>query len=410
MGVFKTIGGVALHLLAIISVFIIIAYAMFIIFVDPETIGVNNVGDQLALDIVKSDDLTEEEKNEFEERWFMEANYYSNAKGNGLELRELKYNYFMSPKLLQSDYRASGMQTANKSKESYPAEYDYLLAHNSFYYYDTVDGISYSGYSGGQNKSVQTILNRDAELIIKIDNRPFVIQLTGKYETGWWIFKSSTEYTYHDVFDSVFKAIKTNSAGYGDYYITLDLSYYFSIYELNEKGQVLKDDVTDIIKNYAVLKFHYDENGAVYSNQSMFGKIENNSKYDKESVNYWSSNMVYTLTEKDFHYRYVEEHGGYYLSIPNNLKVLFAELSKHELNVELNLNSLYLQEKDIPVIGIDFNGLSGLNIDTLTITGKPTTFKILDGAFSGSTLKTLRHSKDIEFSGDFGIDYLEVIV
>ena len=61
MGIFKTLGSFALQLLALISVFIIISYAIFIIFVDPETIGVNNVGDQLALDIVKSEDLTEEE-------------------------------------------------------------------------------------------------------------------------------------------------------------------------------------------------------------------------------------------------------------------------------------------------------------------------------------------------------------
>ena len=63
-------------------------------FVKDTTIGVNNVNDQLALDVKKADELTEEEKDEFEERWFMEASYYSNAKNNGVQLQELKYNYF----------------------------------------------------------------------------------------------------------------------------------------------------------------------------------------------------------------------------------------------------------------------------------------------------------------------------
>ncbi len=395
MRIFKIIASVSLQVLALLSVLVSLVYVYFLIFVDTTSIGVNNIGDQLGIDVKAEKDLTEEEKNELDERWFMEANYYSNSKNNGIGLMELKYNYFMSPKLLQSDYRASGMQVTSNA---------------DIYYYDTVNGISYSGYSGTQTKSVATILNRDAELIIKIDNRPFTIQLTGEYKSGWWIFKKTTEYTYTDVFLSVMDAIESNSAGYGDYYITLDLSYFFSIKEMDENGNFKKDDVTDIIKNYAVLKFHYDENGAIYSNQSMFGKIENSSKYDKATVSFWAGKTVYTLTEKDFHYRYADGQGGYYMSMPNELKLYFSDMSKFELNFDINLNSPYFKEKNINVLGFDFNAFRGFDIDTLTITGNCSSFKVLDGAFTNTKLNTLKRSSSINFDGDFGIEFEEVIL
>lgn len=60
------------------------------------------------------------------------------------------------------------------------------------------------------------------------------------------------------------------NALYGDYYITVDLSEYFTIRAFDtESGKFKEDDVTDIIKNYSVLKFHYDENGARNSSQSL---------------------------------------------------------------------------------------------------------------------------------------------
>lgn len=411
MRIFKLIASISLQVLALLSVLISLVYVYFLIFADTTSIGVNNISDQLAVDVKAEKDLTEEEKNLFEERWFMEVNYYSNSKNNGIKLQELKFNYFMSPKLLQSDYRASGMQYVGdfETYRSTDTNYEKRVVPD-FYYYDTVDGISYSGYSGVQTQSVATLLNRETELIIKIDNRPFTIQLTGSYDKGWWIFKNTTYYDYGDLFQNVMDAIESNSAGYGDYYITLDLSYFFSIKEMDKNGNFKTDDVTDIIKNYAVLKFHYDENGAIYSHQSMFGKIENNSKYDKSTISFWAGKMVYTLTEKDFHYRYDDKQSGYYLSMPNELKLYFSEKSNFELNVDINLDSSYLIENHINVLGFDFNAFRGFDIDTLTIKGISSEFKVLDAAFSNAKLNTLKHSAGLIFDGEFGIDFNEVII
>ena len=110
MKVLKTIGNCCLVFLTVIAVCVIIAFVYYHYFVKDTTIGVNNINDQLAVDIKKDEDLTPEERNEFEERWFMEASYYSNAKNNGVQLQELKYNYFTGYNLTSDQYRSTGMQ------------------------------------------------------------------------------------------------------------------------------------------------------------------------------------------------------------------------------------------------------------------------------------------------------------
>lgn len=400
MKVLKTIGSVSLYVLAILSAIIIIVYGFYSYFVDSTTIGTNNIGDQIGLDVKAEADLTDSEKNELEERWFMEANLYSNEKDNGLFLYELNFNYFTSYKLLEADYRASGIQLA----------YDKTLEGNfvtnlvsSFYCYDTVDHISYSGYYG-HGDGVSTVLTPDTQLIIKIDNRPFTIQLTGTYEKHVFLWKYKTvSYSYLDVFYSVLQAIQSNSAGPGDYYITLNLSDFFTIREMDENGQFKADNVTDIIQNYAVLKFHYDTNGANYSNQSLFKTIACNSKYDKTEVSYWSGKMVYTLTSEDLQYRYDDKQFGYYISIPNDLKLLFSDTENYELNIDLNLNGK-------KVLGFDYSGFTDLDIETITITGSNCTLKVCDGAFTRTNLKTLKHSSGITFMGDFGIEFKEILI
>ncbi len=423
MKVVKTIGDVALVFLAIVSCIIVVAYIFYNIFNDKTTIGTNNISDQLALDITPADELTEEERSEYEERWFMEANYYSNDKNNGIELKELNFNYFTSHRLLKSDYRATGMQ--------YVGEYSPMIMHNAddeyvnpdFYYYETTNGISFQGYNGNNiNSAVGTLLNRQAKLTIKIDNKPYAIQLDGTYEyetrrPKWWSFGIPVKetvtvyYNYANLFSAVMQAVDTNSAGYGDYYITLDLSQYFSIYEYAEDGTYTGDNVTDIIKNYSVLKFHYDENGAIRSNQSIFGKIECNSKYDYEGVNFWDGRMVYILTEKDLKLRYSESYGGYLSSISNETKVIFDEMPAVKLLVEIDLSSSYLTNNSYNIVGLDHNAFTGFNIDTLTIKSDVNCeFNIMSDSFSGATLKTLKRTENITLAGELGIDYSEVIL
>ena len=221
------------------------------------------------------------------------------------------------------------------------------------------------------------------------------------------------------------QAVRTNSAGYGDYYITVDLSSLFSIKEYDLETKKFKEDnVTDIIKNYAVLKFHYDENGARNSSQSMFGIIDNNSKYDIEEdivdTTYWQERMTYNLSEMSkfngkeiFDYRYSKVYDGYFVSLNMDTKQLFLDMPRAKVNITFNLNSDYLLDKDINIVGLDYNAFKDFEIDTLTFIGNTEQIFILDNALYNSKLQTLKYTNGIGFviaTDAINSDYEEVLL
>ena len=424
MKTLKIIGNCSFVFLAVIGLLVSIAFGYYHFFVHDVTVGTNYVDNQIALDIVKSDDLTEEQKNEFEDRYFLEANFYSNAKNNGIALQELRLNYFTDYSLLSTAYRSTGMQYLGDLKQE-----DLTLVETTkeeadqnepkgFSYYDTTNGISWDG-----NK-IRTQLNRESCFTIKIDNRPFQIQLDKTFEwttykRQWytlWIWNKPTKhvimYNYLNVFADCMQAIRSNSAGFGDYYITVDLSEYFTIRELDEHGKYKQDDVTDIIKNYSVLKFHYDENGARNSTQSLFKCIDCNPSYDVEDKNidttYWQERMVYNLTDKDFVYRYSEVYDGYFISLSVDMKTRFANMPRAKVNV--NISTTFNDKK---IVGIDYNGFENFEIDTLTITGENQTFYVLDKGLYNTKIQTLKRSSGItlDFAQNaINNEYAEVIL
>ena len=174
---------------------------------------------------------------------------------------------------------------------------------------------------------------------------------------------------------------------------------------------------TDVIKNYSVLKFHYDENGAKNSAQSLFGGIQCNPNYGNEKsdidTSYWQERMLYNLSEKDFIYRYSDIYKGYFASLDMDTKKLFASMPRTKVNISLYLQSEYLNDRKINVVGIDYNGLENFEIDTLSITGNNQTFSLLEKSLYNTKLQTLKHSNGIKF--DFGTnsinnEYVEVVL
>ena len=463
----KVIGNCCLAFLAIIGAMIALLFCYYHYFIKDTTMGINYIDNQVGLDIteiVNSGELTEEEIDELNDRYFLEVNYYSNDKNNGIMLQELKINYFTDFNLLSSGYRSSGMQYIGDyqglpldtwdgnselkfqvfgdknryygtSEESVKIANDYV--DKSFNYYDFTNGINWNGITNN-NGSIATELKRTTEFIIKIDDRAFSIKLDKYFDKdigdvrnifgiGWKVGEKYNRYyyTFGSLFQSCMQAVRTNSAGYGDYYITVDLSSLFSIKEYDLETKKFKEDnVTDIIKNYAVLKFHYDENGARNSSQSMFGIIDNNSKYDIEEdivdTTYWQERMTYNLSEMSkfngkeiFDYRYSKVYDGYFVSLNMDTKQLFLDMPRAKVNITFNLNSDYLLDKDINIVGLDYNAFKDFEIDTLTFIGNTEQIFILDNALYNSKLQTLKYTNGIGFviaTDAINSDYEEVLL
>ena len=116
--------------------------------------------------------------------------------------------------------------------------------------------------------------------------------------------------------------------------------------------------------------------------------------------------MTYTLTETSklngadiFSYRYSEVYGGYFLSLSMDGKKLFAEMPRAKVNITLDLQSEYLTERELKIVGFDYNAFEGLELDTLTIRGETQTFYLLENSLFGTSLKTIKRSAGLTLDG-----------
>lgn len=90
-----------------------------------------------------------------------------NHRKNGVQLQEINYNYFTGDNLTKNEYRSSGMQFLGDFK-TYTAHMDTHNIQNivldEFYYYNTTNDISWSGFKG-QHGSIGKKINRNQQLI-----------------------------------------------------------------------------------------------------------------------------------------------------------------------------------------------------------------------------------------------------
>jgi len=425
----KKIGLISYVLLGFLGAIISIAYFCYDYFVKDTTLGVNYIDNQVGLDIIKASDLSEDEIARLEDRYFLQANFYSNSKNNGTVLQELCLNYFSDYTLESSAYRSTGMQilrdleqediTYSTTTKSEANEHQ----DGAFSYYDTTNGVSWSG-----NK-LTTPLNRNNSFIVKIDGQPYSIQLDGTYsykstKKVLWFKKNVTTtiyYNYLNVFVDCMEAIRSNSVGFGDYYIVVDLSRYFTVKEYDvETGKFKTDDVTDIIKNYSVLKFHYDENGAINSSQSMFGAIDCNPSYyfyDTTDTTYWQERILYTLDydskingQKVFEYRYSDSYKGYFVSLNLDARKIFATMPRAKVNLYFDLSNVC---DGINIVGLDYNAFEDFNINKITLIGDDQSFYMLNKSLYNTQLNIFEHSSNlnIEYLDDaVNNEFVEVIL
>ena len=397
--------------LVILSVLISMTYVYYLLTKTDTTLGVNYVGSSTSPEITNSASLTDEEKANYERDAVIDVSIYSNDKNNGIELEEMRINWFTDYTLAPETYRSSGMQYLGdyvKTWESVTSEEAQRTVSEDFTYYDTTDNISYSGYYSKEG-STSTNLNREAKLIIPIGGKPYQMQLTGEKVTRepWLGFLWDVDVVYIQTYSSLFYAImqsvKSNSEGYGDYFIKFNLTDYFTFYEYDEEtGKFKEDIVTDKIDNYVLIHFQYYENGATKSEQSLFGAIKCNSNWSYNpqiDTDYWQERVVYKLTNEQLTYRKSDTDDGYYVSFPTQFKAQITSMPRTKIYLTINM-----VDGDKNIIGIDCNGLSGVEIDTLNIQGQGE-FSFLYHSLYETNLKLLNFSAGIHLV--YYDDYIE---
>jgi hypothetical protein len=380
---YKTIINLGFIILACVAVCLDIALGFFVIFNDKTTTGINFIDEQNGLDFVSEfvdgNTADNEVLQQFENRYFFEANLYDNSNNNGVMLQELKMNYFSSQNLMTADYYSSGMQYKDLTKP-YVFEWNTITGQDAngyerpeFNYYSTVIGLSANW------GKAQTPLNRGTYYIVKIDGEPYRIKLQGYYTTTWdnskWYNPFSwgdkgTIYWYYgfgNVFADIMNGIKSNNLGTGTHFAVLDLSKYFTVIEkYNASNSKWEPQTTDLVKNYVAIKFHYSSNGAIKSSQSLFGIINDDPTYDidesRYDTTYWQERIKYTLTNKDLSYRYSSQYNGYFLSLSQDMKTLFKTMPRAEVSVKIDINY-----DDRNILGLDFDAFKGFHLKEVKV-------------------------------------------
>lgn len=113
MKVLKNIANICLIVLVVLSILMSGMYLYYHYAIKPNhtIVGTNYIGDQTPTDLVEvADKLSEEKRLELENRVLFNVNYYSNDKGNGLEIQELRLDYFTDSSLSTNSIRSTGMQ------------------------------------------------------------------------------------------------------------------------------------------------------------------------------------------------------------------------------------------------------------------------------------------------------------
>lgn len=314
-----------------------------------------------------------------EELPLLQINYYSGNNRKGSQLIEYRLNGF-SESTYQTMY-SRGAQLVTNTDDFY------------YGYFDTNNGKSWH--------SAQE-LNREYVLPIKINGDKYGIRLApsrrvDRYDFNIWrglgglftgkgfskfsqIQTTNVDNTYGSFMTWCGEFARTQSNGYGDYYISaVDLGAYFDLLKF-EDGKY-KDVVTYDDNNQSMYYFsvgvHYDYRGVEFAKQSMFNSVYGDSNYNSsgvESVEYWRADSIVKLTKNDFIIRYSSDFGGNLISV--NKEILTKKYAKDvQYDVVININDYD------NLIGIDWYGFYGINIDTLRITSQSDlTFKLLDNS------------------------------
>ena len=343
---------------------------------------------------------------------FIEVNYYSNENKNGLELFEVRLNYFQDEN--QDRILSVGIQyVANsiednikfkvngnvisynmwKEERTFLKYHDYwnvffntfLTGNNGYYEYQSSDG-----YETILGNSINTI-NKDSRFKVSMGDDKFQLGLKFDSPEKDFLFYSITQgnvlvtsteehYQYvdqHLLAYRLFESVKKASFGEAEYSVA-QFSNFFNYYKYDSSSKqyteiqdIETSKVTTLFENNYVIKVNKYKDGAVVSSDSIFNTIKGDSLFnltgDYVVEDYYFGRSIIRLTNK--HFTKVENADGTY---------------KYALNSDFSKSHKEYKDKivlDIDLTISDTSNYLGLVDDSLL------DFKIYDYSVNGESVE-----------------------
>lgn len=344
---------------------------------------------------------------------FMEVVYFSNKNKNGLEMLEIKYNYFadennntflsIGQQFVASDVNSSigfGIDKNYKtyySSDSYRKGLKKVIDHTVFFGTHTLDATSMFEYQASNDNFISgndvNRLTSDSKFKITIGNENYRLSfknaevvedfyLGGVSYTSVFTIDNNFRYRYVDdmlLASKLLDTLKGSEFTSGTYEV-LQFSDFFNYEKFD--GSVYKplDNVnnnkvkTDFTNNY-VVKITKSEDGAKQASDSLFKQVQGNSRFNYAGTeiydDYSFGKCGKVIDISAFNYSVVNDK-SVVLKLKEDVMNELLKDTEHTLLIKIDLD--YLSE-----LGFDFVGFSNdCHLEDLSIY-KIITTQIIDG-------------------------------
>lgn len=375
-----TITTIILSILAVLSVFVIAAWAV----VSLADLGPENTAQAYVSTVTTADGS---------ERYFMELEYWENADGKGKEVFEFTFNGYTDWQ--QQAVLGKGVQyVANEGASGLPSILSGGNWSQVYYDYDERYNTAWASLEGEE-------VDFGDGLYVGIGDETYMLKMEGKwYEpvetfnltksigsvfrnlfTDWdgfsrresWYDTKIIEhsYTMQDFYADILNSMVQNTTGYGSMVCNLvDLAKYFNLYKLDESNNpVLVTDATDNSIFFAVKVTRHFE-GFRRAGDSNFGMLLGDRYFTTvDSDNYFNdysdTEVLPTLTGRDFDY-YTIGTGGYIAFVKQSVVDELTAAGVTEVAVDINANdSYFIGNTDF--VAVQASSFGGLRLKALRI-------------------------------------------
>jgi len=372
--------------------------------------GVNIIGDTGA--------VTECDDPDRPARPFLEVNIFTNQNGNGYYFSELKFNHFFGLRVDNEDEKMSyGLQWISPKQPMFDfnpnswraSRTDFIIGRTAWSpNVNTINqrtsqfglrGVTSAGMSETANNFE---FRRDTEMTIPIEGQPHRISVDNVWTTGQSaqigipgislrVGNNRRHYNNWDRFFNhvVFRSLNNVVTMDGTFQREGTFNVILPIFDLLQVRQIVGNQImpetANRVTSYALARVTINRNGFRNARQSLFNMVGGQGDFDLADNNEYNTDFAtyrthVRLSEQNFDRRFSQTHGGYVLSLSTRTRTQLNDMRRFYLFVNLSRSN--------NIVGVDFNGLRGLNIHTLLIAGHGN-FYLLDFALQDSTIQNL---------------------
>ncbi len=314
-----------------------------------------------------------------EETYFMEVNYYSNEKKNGVECMEFKFNYYIDTSIPDK-----GENGSYDNKYMFSTGVQLIDGENYYRTYNTTNGISQTvthfalnnatfyaspdGLDQGYKVSDATLGN---SWIFDIGGKLCLIENKGlvKTDSFWW-------WNYYADYDIQFmiasSVMSIQSLKNGTTITAFNFSDYLKVTKVydEESGQFREDLVDENITKYFTfmnVKVNKTDNGMIEAKNSVFNSYKGDTEWSFHGIGdrnaYWRDETIYDIDSDDF--KFISVDNGYSIELKDSCIEYLSEFSDVVLNVEINLDDF---SSILNIIGFTKKPFKNLNVNSIKIT------------------------------------------